>query len=111
VNYVADPYIPHDELDEIVAQRGKEGWQIHTILPVKHTDTTDSVTVIWEASPKRAEPEGMQMPPEAGGFFPSESGEKRCTENEHEFDQDHKCLHCGMEIQEFIRDHPQSVDS
>ena len=65
MNYVADAYVTHDSLDELVTKRGKEGWSIHQILEVKHWDTA-AVTVIWEAS---SASENV-IPSSVGGRFP-----------------------------------------
>ena len=49
MDYMADVYVTHDALDELLKKRAEAGWIIHRILEVKHWDTA-AVTVIWEAS-------------------------------------------------------------
>jgi hypothetical protein len=104
MNYVSDPYVTHDDLDELVVKRGKEGWVIHRILEVKHWDTA-AVTIIWEASPYLPVP---APPPQKAGELLTGEGVK-CGE-EHNFvvsgtDRTSKCENCGITIEEFVNEH------
>ena len=104
MNYVADPYVTHDDLDELVVKRGKEGWVIHRILEVKHWDTA-AVTIIWEAS--STFPDSTPAPQRAGDLL---TGEVVGCEDEHNFvvsgtDRTSKCENCGITIEEFVNEH------
>ena len=46
MKYRAIPYVAHDELDEVLQEY--KGWEIHSVLPVKHSQTTDHVTLIMK---------------------------------------------------------------
>lgn len=105
MNYVADAYVTHDSLDELVAKRGKEGWSIHQILEVKHWDTA-AVTVIWEASSASE----SVIPSQLAGALPS-----KCDDG-HSFsvssmDEVSRCEDCGITIEEFVGEHSQGLNT
>ena len=110
LNYRTDAFVAHLELDEYVKKRGEEGWTIHTILPVKHSETTDSVTIIWAAPPARS----TRVAPQGVGA--QESGGRAKCAGEHTFvvsgsDGKSRCEVCGITIEEFVNEAAESNDT
>ena len=101
MKYRVDPYCPHDELEEKL--NANTGWTLKEILPVRFTEHTDCVTLVWEE--EKSFEEGCKAFTDAKPHKTFTNVVDPSVPHEHYFEikevgGDPMCITCGRKVSE-----------